>query len=73
MKSFIKLYWLNIFLNVVGILIAKGLMKNVVTVIRKGDRIMLVKLVIRGTIVNVISAYAPQVRLDDQTKRDFWE
>ncbi|GMP80885.1 hypothetical protein CsSME_00035817 [Camellia sinensis var. sinensis] len=34
---------------------------------------MLVKPVIGGNIVNVISAYAPQVGLDDQTKRDFWE
>ncbi|CAL5400242.1 unnamed protein product [Camellia sinensis] len=34
---------------------------------------MLVKLVIGGNIVNIISAYAPQVGLDDQTKRDFWE
>ena len=46
-------------------------MENVVTVIKKGDRIMLVKLVIGGNIVYVISAYAPQVELDDQTKRDF--
>ena len=48
-------------------------MENVVTVVSKGDRIMLVKLVIGGNIVNVISAYAPQVGLDDQTKRDFWK
>ena len=34
---------------------------------------MLVKLVIEGNIVNIISAYAPQVGLDDQTKRDFLE
>ncbi|GMP99093.1 hypothetical protein CsSME_00046713 [Camellia sinensis var. sinensis] len=34
---------------------------------------MLVKLVIGGNILNVISAYALQVGLDDQTKRDFWE
>ena len=54
-------------------LIAKGLVENVVAVIRKGDRIMLVKLVIGGNIVNIISAYAPQVGLDDQTKRDVWE
>ncbi|KAF5962072.1 hypothetical protein HYC85_003281 [Camellia sinensis] len=32
--------------NRVGIIVAKGLVKNVVAVIRKGDRIMLVKLVI---------------------------
>ena len=38
---------------------------------RKGDRIILVKLVNGGNIVNVISIYAPQVGLDDQTKRDF--
>ena len=42
-------------------------------VIRKGDRIMLVKLVIKGKLVNVISAYAPKVGLDNQTKRDIWE
>ncbi|GMP72725.1 hypothetical protein CsSME_00030653 [Camellia sinensis var. sinensis] len=35
--------------------------------------IMLVKLVIGGNIVNVISAYAPQVGLDYQIMRDFWE
>ena len=48
-------------------------MESVVTVTRKGDRIMLIKLVIEGNIVNIISAYAPQVVLEDQTKRDFWE
>ena len=42
-------------------------------VIRKRDKIMLVKLVIRGNIMNVISAFTPQVGLDDQTKRDFWK
>ncbi|GMP25038.1 hypothetical protein CsSME_00002089 [Camellia sinensis var. sinensis] len=59
--------------NGVGIIIAKGLVESVVAVTRKGDRIILVKLVIGGNIVNIISAYAPQVGLDDQTKRDFWE
>ncbi|CAL5375401.1 unnamed protein product [Camellia sinensis] len=59
--------------NGVGVIIAKGLVESVVAVTRKGDRIMLVKLVIGGNIVNIISAYAPQVGLDDQTKKDFWE
>ena len=36
-------------------------------VIWKGDRILLVKLVFGGYIVNVISAYAPQVGLADLT------
>ncbi|XP_028087556.1 uncharacterized protein LOC114288271 [Camellia sinensis] len=59
--------------NEVGILIAKGFVENVVADIRKGDMIMLVKLVVGRNIVNVISAYAPQVELDYQTKRDFLE
>ena len=57
----------------VRIIIAKGLVENVMAVIRKEDKIMLVKLVIGGNIVNVISIYTPQEGLDDQTKGHFWE
>ena len=59
--------------NGVGIIVAKDLVDNVVSVVRKGDRIMLVKLVIGEDIINFISAYAPQVRLDNQTKKIFWD
>ncbi|XP_047249951.1 craniofacial development protein 2-like [Capsicum annuum] len=34
---------------------------------------MSIKLVIEGSTVNVISAYAPQVGLDEKEKKDFWE
>nr|GEZ14065.1 hypothetical protein [Tanacetum cinerariifolium] len=39
----------------------------------RGDRIMVISFVIEGEIVNVISAYAPQVRLSDADKKRFWD
>ena len=45
--------------NGVGILINKSLEYGVVDVKRQGDRIILVKLVVRDLVLNVISAYAP--------------
>ena len=44
-----------------------------VGVTRQGDRIILVKLVVGDMVLNVISAYAPQVGLDESAKRQFWE
>ena len=38
---------------------------------RKGDRILLVKLILSREIFNVISVYAPQVELDESSKRQF--
>ena len=40
---------------------------------RKGDRILLLKLILDREIFNVISVYAPQVGLDESNKRQFWE
>ncbi|XP_047270291.1 craniofacial development protein 2-like [Capsicum annuum] len=57
----------------VGILVDKELRKQVVEVKIVSDRLMSIKLVIGGSTVNVISAYAPQVGLDNEEKRDFWE
>ncbi|XP_055836404.1 uncharacterized protein LOC129905040 [Solanum dulcamara] len=34
---------------------------------------MTIKLVVGGLTLNIISAYAPQVGLDEETKRCFWE
>ncbi|PVH66038.1 hypothetical protein PAHAL_1G131300 [Panicum hallii] len=50
--------------NGVGILIDKNLKDGVVDVRRQGDRIILVRLVIGDLVLNVISAYAPQVGLN---------
>jgi hypothetical protein len=59
--------------NGVGVLIDKSLKDGVVDVKRLGDRIILVKLVIGDLVLNVISAYAPQVGLNENSKREFWE
>jgi len=40
---------------------------------RKGDRILLVKLILGREIFNFISVYAPQIRLDESSKHQFWE
>ena len=59
--------------NRVGVLIDKSLKDGVVEVRRQGDRIILVKLVISDMVLNVISAYAPQVGHDESAKRLLWE
>ncbi|KAM1110894.1 hypothetical protein ACFX19_010231 [Malus domestica] len=59
--------------NGVGIIVDKILTQDVVDVKRVGDRIMAIKIVIRQELINVISAYAPQVGLDTSSKEKFWE
>ena len=59
--------------NGVGIVVDKYLIDNVVTVSRKGDRIILVKLVLGGNTINIISVYTPQVGLDEHIKTQFWD
>ena len=59
--------------NGVGILIEKELVEQVVEVRRKSDRIMSVKLVVGSEMFNVVSVYAPQIGLDEDIKRLFWE
>ena len=56
-----------------GVIIDKQLLENVVEVRKKGDRILLVKLILGREIFNVISVYATQVGLDESSKRQFWE
>ena len=51
----------------------KDLKDDVVTVSIKGDKIMLVKFVLGGNIINIISVYAAQVGLDENTNTQFWE
>jgi len=59
--------------NGVEILVERDLVEQVLEVRRKSDRIMSVKLVVGSEILNVVSVYAPQVGLDEETKRLFWE
>ncbi|KAG5591071.1 hypothetical protein H5410_041585 [Solanum commersonii] len=59
--------------NGVGILVDGDLREQVVEVRRINDRLMTIKLVIGGSTLSVISAYAPQVGLDEEAKKRFYE
>ncbi|GKC24387.1 retrovirus-related pol polyprotein LINE-1 [Tanacetum coccineum] len=59
--------------NGVGIIVKACLKDKVVHVNRCSDRIISLTLVIEGEIVNVISAYAPQVGLGEDEKKTFWD
>jgi hypothetical protein len=59
--------------NGVGIVLDKSLKDGVVDIKRQGDRIILVKLLVGDLGFNVISAYAPQIGLNESIKRQFWE
>ena len=57
--------------NGVGVIIDKQLLEDVVKVKRKGDRILLVKLILGKEISNVISVYASHVGLDESESVNF--
>jgi len=59
--------------NGVDILVSKDLVEQVVEVRRKSCHIMSVKLVVGSEIFNVVIVYAPQIGLDEDTKRLFLE
>jgi hypothetical protein len=46
---------------------------GVVDIKRQGDRIILVNVFVGDLIFNVISAYAPQIGLNESVKMQFWE
>jgi hypothetical protein len=55
--------------NGVGIVLNKSLKDGVVDIKRQGDMIILVKLLVGDLVFNVISAYAPQISLNESIKR----
>ncbi|KAG5602032.1 hypothetical protein H5410_033402 [Solanum commersonii] len=59
--------------NGVDILVDGNLREQVVEVRRINDRLMMAKLVIGGCTLSIISAYAPQVGLDEEAKKLFYE
>ena len=58
--------------NSVGVILKEDFAKSVVEVKRKSDMMMSVKMEIEGVMMNVISAYAPQVGCELEEKEDFW-
>lgn len=59
--------------NGVEIMVEKTLVDKVLEVNRKSDRIMSIKVVMGSEVFNVVSEYAPQFGLEEETKRRFWE
>jgi exonuclease III len=59
--------------NGVGIVLNKSLKDGVVDIKHQGDMIILVKLLVRDLVFNVISAYTPQIGLNESVKMQFWE
>ena len=59
--------------NGVGIVVDHYMKDKVVDVKRWGDRLMSIKIVLDKTILNIISAYAPQGALDENVKKLFWK
>lgn len=59
--------------NGVGIFVKFDLVESVIEVVRFGDRLMKIKIVLGGVVYHVFSAYAPQVGRTLQEKEEFWE
>ena len=59
--------------NGIGIVLREELTKSVLEVKKMSDRLMAMELEVNGSILNIISAYAPQVNNSMEEKNDFWE
>ena len=59
--------------NGMGIVVKEELAENVPEVKRVSDRLMVMKLGVKGSILNIVSAYAPQVNNSMEEKNAFWE
>ena len=59
--------------NGIGIVLRKELAESVLEVKRVSDRLMTIKLEVNGSILNIVSACAPQVNNSMAEKNDFWE
>ena len=59
--------------NGVGVILKEEYSKRVLEVRRVSDRVVSVKLESEGVILNVVSAYAPQVGCGREEKESFWD
>ena len=59
--------------NTIGIVVREDLAESVLEIKRMSDRLMAMKLEVKGSILNIVSAYAPQVNNSMEEKNDFWE
>ena len=56
-----------------GIVLSKDLKEDLISVSKRSDRVMNIKLGVEETVVNIICAYAPQVGCTEEEKETFWE
>ena len=59
--------------NGIEIAVKEELAESVLEVKRVSDRLMAMKLEVKESILNIVSAYAPQVNNSMEEKNDFWE
>ena len=59
--------------NGIGIVTRAPHNENIISVTRKNDRMMSVKLIVGETIFNVMSIYAPQKDCEEEEKDKFWQ
>ena len=59
--------------NGIGIVVSEKLDKSVLEVKRVSGRLMVMKLEVKGSILNIVSAFAPQINNSMEEKNDFWE
>ncbi|XP_045449635.1 craniofacial development protein 2-like [Melitaea cinxia] len=59
--------------NGVGIVLDRELKNKVTDVNRVNDRVIIVRLLMEDSVLNIVSVYAPQTGCDDSMKERFWE
>ena len=59
--------------NGIATVVREELAESVLEMKRVSDRLMATKPEVKGSILNIISAYAPQVNNSMEEKNDFWE
>ncbi|XP_016578885.1 uncharacterized protein LOC107876486 [Capsicum annuum] len=59
--------------NIVGIFMDEDLIRQIIEVMRVSDRLVIIKLVIKGFTLHMYSVYASYVGLDKDVKARFWE
>ena len=59
--------------NGIEIVVKEELVESILEVKRVSDRLMAIKLEVKGSILNIVRAYASQVNNSMKEKNDFWE
>ena len=54
-------------------IVVREVAESVLEVKRVSDRLMAMKLEVKGSILNIVSAYTPQVNNSMEEKNDFWK